>query len=71
MAKRKVTTQPDYARALSEIINTLAKLRGLVDTANFPEGEAKQNLITHLALASIAAHQFRLGSDDDIIIVDE
>ncbi|MGQ0533764.1 MAG: hypothetical protein ACT4OF_13895 [Caulobacteraceae bacterium] len=72
MAKRKkVQGEPDYAGGLSEIINSLARLRSLVDASNLPEGEAKQNLITHLALASIAAHSFRLTADDDIIVLDD
>lgn len=68
--KEKQQTQEVDAAALAEVINTLSRLRSLVDGARLPAGEAKQNLITHLSLASIAAHSFRLR-DDDIIVIDE
>ena len=68
-AKEDRSREPDPA-AIVEIVNTLSRLRALVDKANLPEGEGRQNLITHLALASIAAHSFRL-KDDDIIAIDD
>lgn len=71
MVKKKAAAEPAYADSLGEIITSLSRLRGVVDAAGLPEGEIKQTLITHLALASIAAHRFRLSSDDDIIIIDE
>ena len=68
-AREDRNREPDPA-AIVEIINALSRLRALVDKVNLPDGEARQNLITHLALASIAAHSFRL-KDDDIIAIDE
>jgi hypothetical protein len=66
--KQTQAVDPD---ALGDIISTLSRLRASVDAANLPDGEARQDLVTHLALASIAAHRFRLKCDDDIIIVDD
>lgn len=68
--KEKQPTQEVDAAALADIINSLSRLRALVDSAKLPAGDARQNLITHLSLASIAAHSFRLR-DDDIIVIDE
>ena len=71
VVKRKVEGEPDYAAALADIIDTLSRLRGLVDAAGLPDGDARRNLTTHLALASIAAHELRLGPGDDLIVLDE
>lgn len=68
MAKQKGRGEPEPSGNLGEVIATLLRLRNLVDAASLPEGEAKQNLITHLALASMAAHSLRLETDDDIIV---
>lgn len=69
--KGKTLGEPEYAKTLTDIINSLARLRSLVESSDLPEGEARRDLATNLALASIAAHSFRLASDDDIIIVDD
>jgi len=71
VVKKKAAAEPAYADSLTDIIASLSRLRGVVESSGLPEGEAKQTLITQLALASIAAHRFRLASDDDIIVIDE
>lgn len=71
MVRNKKAAEPVRASSLDEITDTLARLRSMVDAAGLPDGEKKQDLITHLALASIAAYSFRVSTDDDIIASDE
>jgi hypothetical protein len=70
VAKKKRADEADYAADLEEILKALTHLRSVVDKSKLPD-DAKQELTTHLALASISAHKFRLTGDDDIIVFDE
>lgn len=62
---------PAVAAAIEELISDLSRLRARVDELRLPDREARQDLINHLMLASMAAMRLRFrGGDDDLIVED-
>lgn len=70
MMNKKLGQRATDAGGLDDVIALLSRIRAHVDALNLPPSQPQQDLVFHLALASMAAHQLRLGPDDDDIVIE-
>jgi hypothetical protein len=65
------TADPALASAVEQLISDLSRLRARIDSLGLPASDARHELSTHLALASMAALRLRMRpSEDDLLIED-
>jgi hypothetical protein len=70
MTQPKSQLDAELAAAIEDVISELSRLRSRIDELPLPANKARDELATHLTLASMAALRLRFSHDEDDVVAE-